>query len=56
VLVSVCILASAIPQANRIVYAQPSVVTPALPYFSTLSHKRHDFGKNLAFDFLYNFF
>jgi hypothetical protein len=37
-----------------------SVVCLALPYFSTLSHKRHDLRKNviehkMCFDFLYNF-
>ena len=38
-----------------------SVACPALKYFSTLSHKRHDFRKkkilhkkNVRFDFLYN--
>ena len=37
------------------------VACPALQYFSTLSHKRHEFGKkkywiqNISFDFLHNF-
>jgi hypothetical protein len=38
----------------------PSVVCSALPHFSTLSHKRHDFLEKLlnitvSFDFFYNF-
>jgi hypothetical protein len=36
-----------------------SVACPVLPYFSALSHKRHDFRKKkfvlMCFDFLYNF-
>jgi len=42
-----------------------SMACPALPYFSTLSHRRHDFRRkkkkrfrlqNVCFDYLYNFF
>ena len=40
----------------------PSVVCMALPYLSTLSHKRHDFREKIkvtehkiCFDFLYSF-
>ena len=39
--VSVALVIRHAKRMRRIVL--PSVASPALPYFSTLSHKRHDF-------------
>ena len=47
-IVGVCVLALDIQHANHIISAPIillSVVSPAVPYFSTLSHKRKDFRK-----------
>jgi len=59
---SVCICSLSYPACNA--HAPYCRVTcPTLQYFSTLSHKRHDFRKkkrywtqNVCFDFLYNIF
>jgi hypothetical protein len=45
---------------QRAMHMRISVACPAVQYFSTLSHKWHDFRKNevtehkMCFDFLYN--
>ena len=51
-----------IQHATRMRHIMTSFVAPLAPtYFSTLSHKRRDFGKKIiehkmGFDFLYNFY
>ena len=56
--VSVALVIQHAKRMRRIVL--PSAACPALPYFSTLSRQRHDFGKSIiahkiCFKFLYNF-
>jgi hypothetical protein len=61
--VCICILALVIQHASQsfLRHIFPSVASLVFPYFSTLSHKRHDLWKkkltqNVCFGFLNKFF
>jgi len=59
-ILSVCVCSSSYQYATRLRRSELSVARLSVPYFSTSSHKRHDFRERflnvkVCFDFLYNF-